>query len=112
MVHGTVKVVHGTVNLKMVHGTVEFVVHGTVKVVHGTVTVHGTVKMVHGTVVSGAWDGQLFEQISLFLLAGKSWCVGACGTLYYKGGSICCTLLVSMGISCGGQSCDPSALFQ
>ena len=48
--------VHETVDLKLVHGTVEFVVHGTVKfefVVHGTV-------MVHGTVTSGAWDGQFF----------------------------------------------------
>ncbi len=56
--------VHGTVNLKMVHGTVEFVVHGTVRVVHGTVMVHGTVK-------DGAWDGQYLKQTSLFLLCGK-----------------------------------------
>ena len=72
--------VHGTVDLKLVHGTVKFVVHGTVKfefVVHGTVMVHGTVEL-------GAWDGQLSGQTFLFLLFDRSSGVGACGTPYYR----------------------------
>jgi hypothetical protein len=99
MVHGTVKVVHGTVNLKMVHGTVEFVVHGTVTVVHETVVVHGTVKV-------GAWDGQLLEQIFLFLLFGISLYASAYVTLYYTIGSTSNTLPVSTGTYGDDQSCD------
>ena len=93
---------HGTVNFKLVHGTVKFVVHGTVKF---ELMVHETV-MVHGTVEVGAWDGQLLKRISLVLLGGKSFHADACETLYYMAGSTSGTLLVNTGIAGDGQSCD------
>ncbi len=99
MVHGTVKVVHGTVNLKLVHGTVKSVVHGTVTVVHGTVMVHGTVKV-------GAWDGQRLKQISLSLLGGKSLHVSGGVNLYCNARSISGTLPVSTGFAGDGQCSD------
>ena len=94
--------VHGTVDLKLVHGTVKIVVHGTVKfelVVHGTVMVHGTVKV-------GAWDGQHLEEISLSLLCGKSLHVTAGVTLYCKARSTSGTLPVNTGSAGDGLSCD------
>ena len=102
--HGTVKLVHGTVAhqfmIIMVHQTVNRVVHETVNL-----------EMVHEMVSFGAWDGQLFLRIYLFLHDDISLHVNVDGLPYCKELFIFGNLLGNTNIVDDDQYFDFSSLF-